>query len=184
MTLSTATFSSLGSSVSDIFAGIGAQKQGALQAEGLDIQAQGTQISSQSTQITAQGLRTQAAGNIAEATEYNEAAGPAEENEAFTAQSTRIQEAQQQRQETQTIGSQKAAVGGAGFSEGGSPRGEGSAISQGRLVMTQHAPKPAPRERAVADQGYRVPPRLTNLSEAIRPASASAFRNAALSDPD
>jgi hypothetical protein len=45
MTIGAATFSSLGSSVSDIFAGIGAQKQGALQAEGLDIQAEGTDIS-------------------------------------------------------------------------------------------------------------------------------------------
>jgi hypothetical protein len=102
--------------VSPTFAGIGAQKQGALQAEGLDIEAQGTDISASSTQITAEGLRTQAAGNIAEATEYNEAAGLAEENEAFTAQSARIQ----QRQETETLGGQRAAVAGAGFSEGGS----------------------------------------------------------------
>lgn len=119
MTVSNATFSDVGSSVSDIFAGMGAQAQGALQAEGLQLQAQGTEISSQSTQITAQGLRTQAAGNIAEATTYNEAAGLASENAAYTAQSTRIQQAQQQRTETQTIGSQRAAEAGAGFSSGG-----------------------------------------------------------------
>jgi hypothetical protein len=121
MAIGAATFSSLGSSVSDIFAGIGAQKQGALQAEGLDIQAEGTDISAKSTEITAEGLRTQALGNIAEATEYSEAAGLAEENAAFTAQSTRIQEAQQQRQETQTIGGQRAAVAGAGFPRSAQP---------------------------------------------------------------
>jgi hypothetical protein len=119
MTLSNATFSDIGSSVSDIFDGIGADQQGALQAEGLQIQAQGTRISSQATDITAQGLQTQAQGNIAEATTYNEAAGLATENEAYIAQSTRIQESQAARQETQTIGSQKAAEAVAGFSSGG-----------------------------------------------------------------
>src|ERR1700733_10853934 len=119
MALSNATFTDIGSSVSDIFAGIGASSSGALQAEGLDIQAQGTQISAESSQITAQSLQTQAAGNIAEATTYNEAAGLAGENEAYTGISTRIQQQQQQRTETQTIGSQKAAEGGAGFSNGG-----------------------------------------------------------------
>jgi hypothetical protein len=118
--LSSTTFSDAAGAVSDLFAGLGAQTQADLKAQGLDIEAQGTQISAESTEITAESLRTKAQGDIAEAQNYDLAANLANENAAYTAQSTRIQQYQQQRQETQTIGSQKAAVSGAGFGEGGS----------------------------------------------------------------
>jgi len=120
MALSSTTFSDIGGAVSDIFAGFGAQAQGALQRQGLDITAAGTDISAESTQITAQSLRTKAQGDIAEAQNYDLAANLAKENSAYTQQSTRIQQFQEARKETQTIGAQRAAVGGAGFAEGGS----------------------------------------------------------------
>jgi hypothetical protein len=41
------------------------------------------------------------------------------QNEAYTEQSTRIQQKQLDRQVTQTIGGQAASVAGAGFSSGG-----------------------------------------------------------------
>lgn len=120
MAISAATFSDAGGAVTDIFAGLGAASTASLKAQGLQLQAQGTEISAESTQITAEGLRTKAQGDIAEANNYDLAGNLANENAAFTEQSTRIQQQQQQRQETQTIGGQKAAEGGAGFSSGGS----------------------------------------------------------------
>lgn len=120
MALSSTTFSNLGGAVSDLFAGWGAQDQGALQQQGLNIQAAGTDISAESTKITAESLRTKAQGDIAEAQNYDLAANLAKENAAYTTQNTRIQEYQQQRQETQTIGAQQAAEGAAGFGVGGS----------------------------------------------------------------
>ncbi len=120
MAISSATFQDAGGAVSDIFAGFGAETAAGLKAQGLQIQAQGTEIGAQGTQITAESLRTRAQGDIAEAQNYDLASNLATENANFTAQSTRIQQFQQQRQETQTIGAQKAAEGGAGFSSGGS----------------------------------------------------------------
>ena len=120
MALSGSTFSDVAGAVSDIFAGFGAQDKGSLAQQGLDIQAEGTQIGAESTEITAESLRTKAQGDIAESQNYDLAANLATENAGYTAESTRIQQSQQQRQETMTIGSQQAAVGGAGFAEGGS----------------------------------------------------------------
>jgi hypothetical protein len=120
MAIGASTISDVGGAVSDLFAGMGAQDKGVLQQQGLDIQAEGTQIGAESTEITAESLRTKAQGDIAEAQNYDLASNLASENAAYTAQSTRIQQYQQQRQETQTIGAQSAAVGGAGFAEGGS----------------------------------------------------------------
>ena len=120
MALSSSTINDVGGAVSDIFAGLGAEDKGTLAQQGLDIQAEGTQIGAESTEITAESLRTKAQGDIAEAQNYDLASNLATENAGFTAESTRIQQSQQQRQETMTIGSQKAAVGGAGFSDSGS----------------------------------------------------------------
>lgn len=141
MALSNATFTDIGGSVSDLFAGLGASEKGALQAQGLDITAEGTDISAESTKITAEGLRTKAAGDIAESNNYDIAANLAGANEAFTEQSTRIQQAQLARSTTQAIGTEEAGVAGAGFSSGGSA-GDllRSSMSQGALargVMAQ-----------------------------------------------
>jgi hypothetical protein len=120
MALSSSTFSDLGGAVSDIFAGLGAKTKADLSAQGLQITAQGTLITAQGTRLNAEALRTKAAGDTAEASNYDLAAGLANANAAYTDQSTRLQVAQTQRQITQTLGSQRAGVAGAGFSAGGS----------------------------------------------------------------
>jgi hypothetical protein len=120
MAVSSTTFSNIGGAVSDIFAGMGASAKGALQAQGIQLTAQGTRISAESTRLSAQGLRLQAQGDLAESSNYDLASTLATQNEQFTAQSTRVQEAQLARTETQTIGGQEASVGGAGFAESGS----------------------------------------------------------------
>jgi hypothetical protein len=118
--ISSSTFNDIGGAVSDLFSGEAAASKAQLQAEGLDIQAEGTQISAESSEITAEGLRTKAQGDIAEAQNYTLAAGLATANAEYTNVSTRIQQSQQARQETQTLGSTRAAVAGSGFSNGGS----------------------------------------------------------------
>jgi hypothetical protein len=99
MAFGASTISDAGGAVSSLFAGFGAEAQGQLQAEGLNIKAQ---------------------GDLAESTEYDEAGALAKQNEAFTAQSTAIKEAQNNRQVTQTIGGEQASIAGAGFANSGS----------------------------------------------------------------
>jgi hypothetical protein len=113
MAIGPTTFTDLGGAVSDLFAGLGASTQAQLQAQGLQIPAEGTTISSEAELLQAQG-------NIAEGQEYTLAQTLAEQNAAYTAQSTNIQVAQKQRQVTQTIGAEKAATGGAGLATSGS----------------------------------------------------------------
>jgi len=120
MKLSSSTFSSLGGAVSDIFAGMGAEAKAGLTAQGLRITAQGTLITAQGTRLNAEGLRTKAQGDLAEAENYDLAAGLAQANEAYTAQSTRIQQSQLDRQITQSIGGARAGAAAAGFASGGS----------------------------------------------------------------
>lgn len=120
MAISGSTLSSVSGAVSDLFAGEAASAQGALQAQGLGITAAGTRISAQSTRLSAAGLRLKATGDLAEATNYDAAAVLAQQNEAFTAQSTRIQQAQSDRNVTLAIGGQQASVAGAGFANSGS----------------------------------------------------------------
>lgn len=119
MALSASTFSDIGGAASDLFAGLGASAKGALQAQGLNITAQGTRISADSTRLSADSLRIKAQGDLAESSQYDEAAVLAGQNEAYTEQSTRIQDMQQQRQITQTLGSERATTAAAGFSSGG-----------------------------------------------------------------
>jgi hypothetical protein len=95
-------------------------RKGALQAQGLQITAQGTRISAASTRLSAESLRTKAQGDLAEAGNYDLASELARENEAFTDQSTRIQQTQLDRQVTQAIGGQQAGVASAGFASSGS----------------------------------------------------------------
>lgn len=64
--------------------------------------------------------QSKASGDYAEQTEYTEAAGLANQNEQFTAMSTGIKEAQQNREITQQIGKTQADVAGAGFAQSGS----------------------------------------------------------------
>jgi hypothetical protein len=120
LNLSSSTFSNIGGAASDLFAGFGASAKGGLDAAGLRIQAQGTRIGADSTRLNAEGLRIKAQGDLAEAHNYDLAGGLALQNEAYTAQSTRVQQSQLDRQITQTIGGQQASVAGAGFAEGGS----------------------------------------------------------------
>jgi hypothetical protein len=120
LNFSNTTFSDLGGAASDLFAGLGAGAKGALQAQGLRLTAQGTRIGAQGTRLSAEGLRIKAGGDLAESGNYDIAATLATENEAYTEQSTRIQQTQLDRQVTQTIGGQQASVAAAGFTSGGS----------------------------------------------------------------
>jgi hypothetical protein len=113
MALGPSTFSDIGGAVSDIFAGMSATTSASLKAQGLQIESQGEEISSQASLLKAQG-------DIAEAAEYGLAGTLATQNANYTAASTAISAAQQERETTMTIGSEKAAVGGAGLAESGS----------------------------------------------------------------
>lgn len=139
--LSNATFGDIGGAASDIFAGFGAANKADLQGLGLNITAAGTRtqamgtrtqaegtrigadstrIGAEATEINADSLRTKAAGDIAEATNYDLAAGLARENETFTEASNRIQQFQLSRNITSMIGTQRAGVAASGFSSSGS----------------------------------------------------------------
>lgn len=91
-TLSNATFTDIGSAVSDLF----------------------------SSSETASGLRIKAAGDIAEGKSYDLAATLAGENEQFTEQSTAIKEMQAQREANLQIGGERAAIAASGFEASGS----------------------------------------------------------------
>lgn len=99
MAISDSTFSNAGGAVSDLFGGIGA-------IQGADIKAQ--------------GLRIKAHGDLAEASNYELAAGLARKEEDFTVQSTAIQAMQADRKLFSNMGGISADVAGAGFSSGGS----------------------------------------------------------------
>jgi hypothetical protein len=64
--------------------------------------------------------RAKAAGDLAEATEYGLAASFAEKEAQYTAVSTQIQEYQEQRALSKSLGDTSAGIAGAGFSAGGS----------------------------------------------------------------
>jgi hypothetical protein len=168
--ISSTTFSDLGGAASDLFAGLGASAQGSLQAQGLQITAAGTRISAASTRLSAQGLRTKAQGDLAEAGNYDIASTLATANEQYTEQSTRVQEAQTQRQITQTIGGQQAAVGGAGFTSGGSA-GDlmRDSASQGALAKGVLAQQGAITEAGFTEQANS----FTTLANTGRTTAAS-----------
>lgn len=119
MALSSSTISSLGGAASDLFAGLGASAKGKLQADGLRLTAEGTRIGADSTRLNASSLRIKARGDLAEADNYDLAADLALKNQQYTATSTRVQQAQLDRQTFQAIGGQKASVAGAGFASSG-----------------------------------------------------------------
>lgn len=120
MALGAGTVNALSGAAADLFAGMSAGAKGKLSADALRINAQSTRIGAGSTRLTAESLRTKARGDIAEADNYDLAANLARENEAYTLQSTRLQQYQQSRNQTQVIGGIRSSVAGAGFTEGGS----------------------------------------------------------------
>lgn len=120
MAFGATTINAVGSAAADLFTGLGASAKGKLSADALRINAQSTRIGASSTRLTAESLRTKARGDLAEADNYDLARDLARENEAFTLQSTRLQQNQLDRSITQTIGGQRASVAAAGFSSGGS----------------------------------------------------------------
>src|SRR6185312_13200510 len=95
-------------------------QQADLKAQGLRITAEGTLITAQGTRLNAESLRTKAQGDLAEASNYDLAAGLAEANKAYTEQSTRLQQFQTDRQIYQAMGATRAGAAGAGFAAGGS----------------------------------------------------------------
>ena len=70
--------------------------------------------------FSAEAARSKAAGDRIEGKNYGLAAELAEQNVAFTKQSTEIKEYQQARTVSQTIGEQRADVAAAGFGDSGS----------------------------------------------------------------
>lgn len=99
MALSDKTFADTGGAVSDLFGAFGAEQKGKLQAEALNLRAK---------------------GDLAEAQQYDLAQKLANQNAAFTAESTAIQQAQQVRNTTLQIGGETAAIAGGGFAASGS----------------------------------------------------------------
>lgn len=69
---------------------------------------------------TAVGDALSAAGDLQAASDYGQAATLATQDATLSQQATKIQTIQAQRQISQTIGSQRAEVAGAGFAESGS----------------------------------------------------------------
>jgi hypothetical protein len=179
LNLSNSTFNDLGGAASDLFAGLGAGAKGALQAAGLRLTAQGTLISAQGTQISAESLRTKAQGDLAEASNYDLASTLAAQNEAFTAQSTRVQQAQLDRQVTQTIGGQAAGVAGAGFSSGGTALNlMRDSASQGALARGVLGQQGAITEAGYAEQATS----FTTMANAGRATAASEMQIAGQTD--
>ncbi len=70
--------------------------------------------------FAAKGAQFKAQGDLAEQQQYTEAAGFAEQNVAFTKQSTAIKEMQTEREIQKSLGQTRADVAGAGFAESGS----------------------------------------------------------------
>lgn len=95
MAISSSTFTDIGGAVSDLFA-----------ADADRTKAQADIVKSQ--------------GDALEAANYGEAADFATQNVGYTQQATQLKEVQQQRQITQTLGTQQAQVAGAGFASSGS----------------------------------------------------------------
>lgn len=92
-------FDALGGAASDIFSGMAAEESGSIKAEGMRIKAKGT---------------------LAEAENYDLAAGLARQNKAFTAESFAIQGMQKLREVSKVIGGQQADIAGAGMAASGS----------------------------------------------------------------
>jgi hypothetical protein len=172
MAISSSTFSDLGGAASDLFAGLGASAKGALQAKGLQLTAAGTRISAEGTRISAESLRTKAQGDLAEASNYDLASGLATANEAYTQQSTRVQQSQLDRQVTQTIGGQAAGVAGAGFASSGSSLDlMRDSASQGALARGVLGQQGANTEAGYDEQAKS----FTTMANAGRATAASEF---------
>jgi hypothetical protein len=125
------TFTNLGQSVPDIFAGFAAETSASLTAQGLRIQAYGTltdtqmraagmEISAAGINTQAQGLRIKAAGDIAEGQEYDLAAALARKNDDYVKESAAIQSLQLDREISGTMGTARATAAASGLKESGS----------------------------------------------------------------
>lgn len=94
-----------------------------------------------------------AKASTASAGSYTDAATIAEQNAQLVKQATAIKETQQSRQIFQTIGAQRAGVGGAGFAESGTALDLlRSSASQGALAKAITASQGAITENAYAEQ--------------------------------
>ena len=106
MAISADTFTAAAGASNDLFKGFGDLASSDLKAKGLNLDAS--------------GLRIKAQGDLAEASNYDLAAGLANENEQFTVASTAIKQAQLARSVNSAIGTQQSQVAGAGFAASGS----------------------------------------------------------------
>ena len=102
-------FGDFGAAANDIFQGEADQAK----ADAADAQANQAITASQADLL-------KSTGDLTEGAAYGEAAGLADENAAFTAQSTKVQEAQADRTLFQSLGTQRSNVAASGFGAGGS----------------------------------------------------------------
>lgn len=107
--------------------------------------------------------KAKAQGDFIEAKDYTLASTLADQNEQFTETSTKIKEAQADRQLTMQIGGQRADVAGAGFAESGSAldllRSSAQQGALNRAVLGQQG--------LIQEAGYKEQAQsYTNMSEA------------------
>lgn len=115
--------------------------------------------------FAADSHRSKAQGLGIEATNYDEAAGFATQNEKFTEQSTAIKQTQLDRSNYLTIGGQAADVAGAGFASSGSAIDlMRDSASQGALTKAV-----AGEQGLITEEGYKVQSdSYTNMAAAAR----------------
>jgi len=115
--------------------------------------------------FAADAHRSKAEGLGIEATNYDEAAQFATQNEKFTEQSTAIKQSQQDRANYMTIGGQSADVAGAGFAASGSAIDlMRDSASQGALTKAVGA-----EQGLITEEGYKVQSQsYTNMAAAAR----------------
>lgn len=114
------------------------------------------------------GHDAKAAGDRIEADNYDMASDLALQNARFTEDSTKIKQAQQDRELTMTIGGQEAGTGGAGLAQ------SGSAMALLRDSMSQGALTHAVlgQQGAITEAGYQEQAAsYTNMSKAARMAA-------------
>src|SRR3979411_2116826 len=102
-------FDSFAGAASDLFSA----KADRFKADASRTQAQASRVAGQADLIKSKG-------DLLEGEQYGKAAGFADENAAFTAQSVAIQKAQADRQLFGVMGLQRADIAASGFAEGGS----------------------------------------------------------------
>jgi hypothetical protein len=124
--------------------------------------------------FAAQADKSKAAGDLAEAGEYGLAAKYADQEAAFTKESTAIQEFQQQRELTKSLGQTTADVAGAGFAASGSSLDLlRDSASQGALQQAVTA-----QQGLITEQGYEEQAQSYDIMQSAAQQAAGAENKA------